>query len=85
MPDASDNARCQSACCSRSWSSGRAANDSEYGPSGGIRTADPDRALAVARRPRTGTVSLNGAPMSFDGAFGGYQSSGIGREYGRAG
>ncbi|MFC8248145.1 aldehyde dehydrogenase [Streptomyces chartreusis] len=63
----------------------RIANDSEYGLSGGIWTKDPDRALAVARRLRTGTVSLNGAPMSFDGPFGGYKSSGIGREYGKVG
>ena len=63
----------------------RIANDSEYGLSGGIWTTDPDRALAVARRLRTGTVSLNGAPMSFDGPFGGYKSSGIGREYGQVG
>ncbi|MGW4173513.1 aldehyde dehydrogenase [Streptomyces chartreusis] len=63
----------------------RIANDSEYGLSGGIWTTDPDRALAVARRLRTGTVSLNGAPMSFDGPFGGYKSSGIGREYGKVG
>ncbi|MEU8756864.1 aldehyde dehydrogenase [Streptomyces chartreusis] len=63
----------------------RIANDSEYGLSGGIWTTDPDRALAVARRLRTGTVSLNGAPMSFDGPFGGFKSSGIGREYGKVG
>ncbi|GGX29800.1 aldehyde dehydrogenase [Streptomyces chartreusis] len=63
----------------------RIANDSEYGLSGGIWTTDPDWALAVARRLRTGTVSLNGAPMSFDGPFGGFKSSGIGREYGKVG
>jgi aldehyde dehydrogenase (NAD+) len=63
----------------------RIANDSEYGLSGGIWSANPDRALAVARRLRTGTVTLNGAPMSFDGPFGGYKASGIGREYGKVG
>ncbi|GIF71613.1 aldehyde dehydrogenase [Asanoa siamensis] len=63
----------------------RIANDSEYGLSGGVWSASPERALAVARRLRTGTVTVNGAPMSFDGPFGGYKASGIGREYGRAG
>ncbi|MCX4572602.1 aldehyde dehydrogenase [Streptomyces sp. NBC_01571] len=63
----------------------RIANDSEYGLSGGVWTADPERALAVARRLRTGTVTVNGSPMSFDGPFGGYKASGLGREYGKVG
>lgn len=63
----------------------RIANDSEYGLSGGVWTADPERALAVARRLRTGTVTVNGSPMSFDGPFGGYKASGLGREYGEVG
>ncbi|MDX3356613.1 aldehyde dehydrogenase [Streptomyces sp. ME01-24h] len=63
----------------------RIANDSEYGLSGGVWSASPERALAVARRLRTGTVTLNGTPMSFDGPFGGYKASGIGREYGAVG
>ncbi|MDX2847113.1 aldehyde dehydrogenase [Actinacidiphila glaucinigra] len=63
----------------------RIANDSEYGLSGGVWTASPERALAVARRLRTGTVTLNGSPMSFDGPFGGHKASGVGREYGAVG
>ncbi|WP_393086586.1 aldehyde dehydrogenase [Streptomyces sp. LN704] len=63
----------------------RIANDSEYGLSGGVWSADPERALAVARRLRTGTVTVNGSPMSFDGPFGGYKASGLGREYGKVG
>ncbi|GHF95004.1 aldehyde dehydrogenase [Streptomyces thermodiastaticus] len=63
----------------------RIANDSEYGLSGGIWTTDPERAMSVARRLRTGTVTLNGSPISFDGPFGGYKASGIGREYGTVG
>lgn len=63
----------------------RIANDSRYCPSGGTCTSDPDRALTTARRLRTGTVTLNGSPTSFDGPFGGYQASGLGREYGKAG
>ncbi|MFF3945918.1 aldehyde dehydrogenase [Streptomyces sp. NPDC001902] len=63
----------------------RIANDSDYGLSGGVWTTSPERALAVARRLRTGTVTLNGSPMSFDGPFGGYKASGVGREYGSVG
>jgi acyl-CoA reductase-like NAD-dependent aldehyde dehydrogenase len=63
----------------------RIANDSEYGLSGGVWSSDEARALAVARRIRTGTVTINGAPIGFDGPFGGYKASGIGREYGFAG
>ncbi|MEU3983382.1 aldehyde dehydrogenase [Streptomyces sp. NPDC026672] len=63
----------------------RIANDSEYGLSGGVWSADPEHALAVARRLRTGTVTVNGAPIGFDGPFGGYKSSGVGREYGAVG
>ncbi|MFJ3799324.1 aldehyde dehydrogenase [Streptomyces sp. NPDC090088] len=63
----------------------RIANDSEYGLSAGVWSADEDHALEVARRLRTGTVTVNGAAISFDGPFGGYKASGIGREYGAAG
>ncbi|MFF7468608.1 aldehyde dehydrogenase family protein [Streptomyces sp. NPDC008092] len=63
----------------------RIANDSEYGLSGGVWSADETHALEVARRLRTGTVTVNGAPISFDGPFGGHKASGIGREYGMAG
>ncbi|MFI7616139.1 aldehyde dehydrogenase [Nonomuraea terrae] len=63
----------------------RIANDSEYGLSGGVWSASAERALTVACRLRTGTVTLNGSPISFDGPFGGYKGSGVGREYGRVG
>ncbi|WP_372666051.1 aldehyde dehydrogenase [Amycolatopsis kentuckyensis] len=63
----------------------RIANDSEYGLSGGVWSADPAHALAVARRVRTGTVTVNGAPIGFDGPFGGFKASGLGREYGAVG
>ena len=59
------------------------ANDSEYGLSGAVYSASDDRALAVARRLRTGTVSLNGGMWyGPDVPFGGYRQSGIGRESG---
>ncbi|MFJ2925774.1 aldehyde dehydrogenase [Streptomyces massasporeus] len=63
----------------------RIANDSAYGLSGGVWSADEAHALAVARRVRTGTVAVNGAPVAFDGPFGGFKASGIGREYGAVG
>lgn len=63
----------------------RIANDSDYGLSGGVWSADEGRALAVARRVRTGTMTVNGASIAFDGPFGGFKASGIGREYGAVG
>jgi aldehyde dehydrogenase (NAD+) len=63
----------------------RIANNSIYGLSGSVWSADRDRALAVARRIRTGMVSLNGAPQAFGTPFGGYKQSGIGREMGPEG
>ncbi|AGB24702.1 NAD-dependent aldehyde dehydrogenase [Mycobacterium sp. JS623] len=61
------------------------ANNSIYGLSGAVFGSE-DRALAVARRIRTGTFSINGG-MYFnpDSPFGGYKQSGIGREMGTAG
>lgn len=63
----------------------RIANDSDYGLSGGVWSSDENHALAVARRIRTGTVTVNGASVAFDGPFGGFKASGIGREYGAVG
>lgn len=61
----------------------RIANDSAYGLSGAVTSASEERALAVARRIRTGTISVNGG-MWFapDVPFGGYRQSGVGRENG---
>ncbi|QUQ68792.1 aldehyde dehydrogenase [Kutzneria sp. CA-103260] len=63
----------------------RIANDSPYGLSGGVWTTDPERGLAIARRIRTGTFTVNGAQGGFDMPFGGYKASGIGREFGAVG
>ncbi|WP_240807539.1 aldehyde dehydrogenase [Actinomadura geliboluensis] len=64
----------------------RIANDSPYGLSGAVHGGDVERARAVARRLRTGTVSVNGGVWySADVPFGGYKQSGIGREMGVAG
>ena len=64
----------------------RIANDSIYGLSGAVYSADTERAIEVARRIRTGTVSINGGNYyGPDAPFGGYKQSGIGREMGIAG
>ncbi len=64
----------------------RIANDSIYGLSGGVSSADRERALRVARRIRTGTMSVNGGLWyGADVPFGGYKQSGVGREMGVAG
>jgi aldehyde dehydrogenase (NAD+) len=64
----------------------RIANDSEYGLCGMVTSADRDRAMKIARRLRTGTVSVNGGMcIAPDLPFGGYKRSGIGREWGREG
>jgi aldehyde dehydrogenase (NAD+) len=64
----------------------RIANDSPYGLSGSVWSGDTDRAWALARRIRTGTLSINGGVWySADVPFGGYKASGIGREMGVAG
>jgi aldehyde dehydrogenase (NAD+) len=63
----------------------RIANDTAYGLHGAVWSDDPERALAVARRLRTGMVDVNGAPFNFAAPFGGYKQSGIGREIGTHG
>jgi aldehyde dehydrogenase (NAD+) len=64
----------------------RIANDSPYGLSGMITSGDLDRAKAVARRIRTGTLGINGGIWyGADAPFGGYKGSGIGRQCGLEG
>ena len=63
----------------------RIANDSDYGLSGSVWSADPQHGLDVARRVRTGTYTVNGFSLEFSAPFGGYKSSGIGRELGPEG
>jgi acyl-CoA reductase-like NAD-dependent aldehyde dehydrogenase len=61
----------------------RIANNSIYGLSGAVYGRDQDRALAVARRVRSGTFSINGGNYyAPDVPFGGYKQSGVGREMG---
>jgi aldehyde dehydrogenase (NAD+) len=61
----------------------RIANASDYGLGGGVASGNLERAMNVARKVRTGTMSVNGG-MSIAGdiPFGGYKASGIGREWG---
>jgi betaine-aldehyde dehydrogenase len=63
----------------------RIANESDYGLSGSVWTADVDHGLDVARRVRTGTYTVNGFAMEFGAPFGGFKCSGIGRELGPEG
>jgi aldehyde dehydrogenase (NAD+) len=60
----------------------RIANNSEYGLSGGVSGSE-ERAMNIAKRIRTGTISVNnGMCIAGDLPFGGYKASGIGREWG---
>ncbi len=63
----------------------RIANDSPYGLSGGIYTHDTDHAYAIARRIRSGNLTQNGRTIDFTLPYGGFKSSGLGREGGPEG
>ncbi|MEV6981006.1 aldehyde dehydrogenase [Sphaerisporangium sp. NPDC051017] len=64
----------------------RIANDSDYGLSGSVWTADTERGMDIARRVRTGTYGVNMMnTMDPSTPFGGYKDSGIGRELGPEG
>ncbi|MBG0561691.1 aldehyde dehydrogenase family protein [Actinoplanes aureus] len=60
------------------------ANNSKYGLAGAVWGSD-ERAVAVARRIRTGAVDVNGGAFNPFAPFGGYKQSGIGRELGAYG
>ncbi len=61
------------------------ANDSVYGLAGAVQSSDQERAVAVARRIRTGQVDVNGGAFNPSAPFGGYKQSGNTRERGRWG
>jgi acyl-CoA reductase-like NAD-dependent aldehyde dehydrogenase len=61
------------------------ANNSSYGLNGAVFTADLHHGLELASRIRTGVVELNGHPVGMKAPFGGFKSSGIGRENGPEG
>lgn len=61
----------------------RIANNSIYGLAGAVFSGDRDRAVAVARRIRSGSFSINGGNYFLpDSPFGGFKQSGVGREMG---
>lgn len=61
------------------------ANSTVYGLAGAVWGSDRARALAFARRMRTGQVDVNGGAFNPVAPFGGYRRSGNGRELGRWG
>jgi len=63
----------------------RIANDSDYGLAGSVWTGDAEAGMDVARRVRTGTYGVNQYSMDFVAPFGGFKSSGVGREFGKEG
>lgn len=61
----------------------RIANGTQYGLSGTVCSASTERALAFARKVRAGTMTVNGGTYyGPDAPFGGYKSSGLGRQNG---
>jgi acyl-CoA reductase-like NAD-dependent aldehyde dehydrogenase len=58
------------------------ANDTIYGLHGAVYSADPERGYEVARRVRSGSVTVNGMIVDFKMPFGGFKQSGVGREGG---
>ena len=61
------------------------ANDSDYGLSGSVWSANHSEACNVASQLRTGMVHINGADLDSAAPFGGYKKSGNGREWGEYG
>ncbi len=61
------------------------ANGTPYGLSGAVWASDRDRAIAFARRMRTGQVGVNGGVFNPTAPFGGFGQSGYGRELGPLG
>tara|TARA_X000000950_G_scaffold9140_1_gene10090 strand:- start:11636 stop:13054 length:1419 start_codon:yes stop_codon:yes gene_type:complete len=57
------------------------ANDTEYGLAGYVQ-GEPDHAKEVARKIRAGQIIINGGARGTGAPFGGYKSSGNGREHG---
>lgn len=57
------------------------ANDSDYGLTASVFSADAAAAEKVARRIRAGSIGINALPGEVGLPFGGYKASGHGREY----
>jgi aldehyde dehydrogenase (NAD+) len=64
----------------------RITNDSRYGLSGSVFSASRERAMAFAAKVRAGSVNVNGGLFyGADAPYGGYKSSGLGRQNGLEG
>jgi betaine-aldehyde dehydrogenase len=61
------------------------ANDTPYGLAGAVFSADDGRAFEAVKQVRAGTMGVNSFGIDPALPFGGYKSSGIGRENGREG
>ena len=61
------------------------ANDTEYGLAGYVQSGDENHAKQVARRIRAGQISINGGARGPAAPFGGFKTSGNGREHGISG
>ena len=61
------------------------ANDTEYGLAGYVQSGDESHAKDVARRIRAGQVSINRGNTGPAAPFGGFKTSGNGREHGLSG
>lgn len=61
----------------------RIANDSAFGLAGAVLSGSLERGRSIARRIRTGSIGVNGGMFyGADAPFGGFKSSGIGRQCG---
>tara|TARA_B110001450_G_scaffold257060_1_gene290782 strand:- start:1871 stop:3289 length:1419 start_codon:yes stop_codon:yes gene_type:complete len=58
------------------------ANESVFGLSGAVWGNDVDHAIKVAKKMRTGQVTINSGEFNLSAPFGGYKQSGNGRELG---
>lgn len=63
----------------------RKANATDYGLSGAVYTKDPERGYQMARKVRTGSMTINGMIVDPKHPFGGFKQSGMGREGGPEG
>ena len=61
------------------------ANDSPYGLSGSVFTADTEVGIALADRIESGTFGVNAFGNDMTAPFGGVKASGLGREMGPEG
>jgi aldehyde dehydrogenase (NAD+) len=61
------------------------ANDSQYGLGGSVWSADVAHGIEVAKQIRTGSCGVNLYTLDVNTPFGGYKSSGLGRELGPEG